>query len=98
MQEENLIPASEFCHHHNIEIAFIHSLNEYGLIEITTAGEEVFISNSQLNNIEKFLRMHYELNINLEGIDAISQLLQRMESMHEEMNSLKNRLRFFEID
>jgi hypothetical protein len=35
MQEENLIPANEFCLHHNIEVSFIDSLKEYGLVEFT---------------------------------------------------------------
>jgi hypothetical protein len=98
MQEEILIPANEFCRHHHIELSFIHSLNEFGLIEISMTGEEVFITNSQLSDLEKFLRLHHELNINLEGIDAINQLLERLEAMQDEVNILKNRLRFFEFD
>jgi hypothetical protein len=96
MQEEILIPANEFCRHHHIEMAFIHSLNEFGLIEISVTNEEVFIPNSQLGDLEKFFRLHHELNINLEGIDAINQLLERLETVQEEVNVLKNRLRFFD--
>ena len=93
---QNLIAANEFCRHHNIEISFIYSLHEYGLIEITNLEDTVFIDSSELSELEKFLRLHYELNINLEGIDAISHLLKKLETMQEEMNQLNNRLRFFE--
>jgi hypothetical protein len=98
MQEEDLIPAREFCRHHNIEVSFIHSLNEYGLVQVTIAQEEAFIPNSQLRDVEKFLRLHNELNINFEGIDVVSQLLEKIEAMQEEINTLKNRLRFFEVN
>ena len=43
MQEETLIPAAEFCTHHHIEVSFLHSLQEYGLVEIEYRDEEVFI-------------------------------------------------------
>ena len=43
------------------------------------------------------IRMHYELDINLEGIDAISNLLERVEEMQHEMTRLQNRLRFYEV-
>ena len=51
MEEENLIPANEFCLHHNIEVAFIYSLQEYGLIEITTNEQGTFLSSNQLNEL-----------------------------------------------
>ena len=96
MQKENLIPANEFCLHHNIEVSFINSLQDYGLIECTIINDNPFISATQLTELEKLLRFHYDLDINLEGIDVIIHLLNRLESMQEEMAVLKNRLRLYE--
>jgi len=39
MEEGYLIPIDKFCSSHNIEISFISSLQESGLIEITTIKE-----------------------------------------------------------
>ncbi len=50
----------------------------------------------KLKDLEKFIRLHYELDINTEGIDAIAQLLNRVENMQDEITRLKNRLRFYE--
>ena len=97
MSEENLIPANEFCLHNNIEISFIYSLQEYGLIDITTKEEGTFLSSSQLNAVEKLMRLHYELDINFEGMDAIINLLNKLQQTEEEMNNLKNKLRLYEI-
>ncbi|MGZ6539755.1 MAG: chaperone modulator CbpM, partial [Bacteroidia bacterium] len=74
---ENLISANEFCINHKIEISFISSLQEYGLIEVTTIQDTFYIDPEQLQKLESFLRMHYEMDINMEGIEAIAHLLQR---------------------
>ena len=96
MQIENLVALDEFCASHGIEVSFISSLQENGLIEISTVEERVFIDVTQLQNLEKFLRFHYELDINLEGIETITNLLQRINSLQDEVTYLRNRLRLYE--
>jgi hypothetical protein len=96
MQTENLIAVNEFCINHNIEISFISSLQQNGLIEILTVKESRFIDPVQLQQLEKFVRLYYELDINLEGIETITHLLQRIISMQDEIIALKNRLRLYE--
>lgn len=95
MGEENLIGANEFCLHHNIEINFIYSLQEYGLLEVITREEHIFIPENQLTELEKMVRLHYDLNINMEGIDVIRHLLQRIEEAQHELNDLRNELRIY---
>src|SRR5277367_1849842 len=96
METENLISIELICVNHNIEYSFINSLNEYGLIEITTVENTQYIFKENIKDLEKMIRLHYELDINMEGIDAISHLLQRVDNLHEELTSLKNRLRLYE--
>ncbi len=96
MQTENLIPAYKFCKHHKIEFSFINSLKEYGLIEITNIEQTEFINTNQLEDLEKFVRLHYSLDINLEGIEAITWLLEKVKTMQQEIISLKNKLRMYE--
>lgn len=95
---KDLIPAEEFCAKHNIDFSLIRSLHETGLIEITIIEETGYIQAAQLKELEKIVRLYYELDINLEGIDTITNLLQRMHAMQDEITSLKNRLRFYESD
>ena len=96
MREENLIPASEFCLYHNVEISFLQSLQEYGLIDIITVDQTSFVDGNCLNELEKMVRLHYELDINMEGIDVIRHLLKKLETMQNEIAMLKNRLRIYE--
>lgn len=96
MNRENMIPAIEFCTCHNIEVTFLDTLQEAGLIEITTIRETEYIYESQLNDLEKIVRLHYDLDINLEGIETIIHLLERISEMQDEITLLRNRLRLYE--
>jgi hypothetical protein len=68
------------------------------LIEITTVREAGFIEADQLKQLEKFIRLYYELDINLEGIETINYLLQRINSMQHEIVALRNKLRIYETE
>jgi MerR HTH family regulatory protein len=96
METEYLIAIDEFCSSHKIEISFISSLQQSGLIEITTIEDSAFIEADQLQQLEKFVRLYYELDINLEGIETINYLLHRINSMQDEITTLRNRLRIYE--
>jgi hypothetical protein len=97
MQERTFVSAKAFCTHHRIELSFIHSLQEYGLIEVTTSGDEDYLlPQEQLEALEKMVRLHYDLHINLEGVDAIYNLLQRVEDLQHELAALRRRLRSYE--
>jgi len=76
--------------------SFITSLFDYELIEIIISEEQQYIHVTQIKNIEKFIRFHYEMDINLEGLDAVSNLLKQVESLKEEIVTLNNRLNFYE--
>jgi hypothetical protein len=98
MQKEKLIALDEFCSNHNIEVSFISSLHQNGLLEILTIEEKVFFDTTQLEKLEKLLAFYYDLDINLEGIETIMHLLQRINNLREENISLRNRLRLFDPD
>ena len=97
MQPEDVILVEEYCLKYNIEHTFIFSLEDYGLIELVVVEEQKCIPIQQIQTIEKFSNLYYELNINLDGIDAISHLLQRIETMQEEIRQLKSQLSLYEI-
>lgn len=94
MDTEQFISADEFCAHYQVEYTFINSLQESGLIEVTTIDERNYLYTNQMGDIEKFIRLHYDLDINLEGIEAIAHLLQRIHNMQNEITFLRNRMAF----
>jgi len=96
MGTEYLIAVDEFCANHDIEISFISSLQQSGLIEITTIKNSGFIEADQLRQLEKYVRLYYDMDINLEGIETIDYLLLNINSLQEEVRTLRNRLRLYE--
>jgi hypothetical protein len=96
MHKEHLISAIEFCTNHEIEISFISSLHETGLIEVVQIDETEYIDESQLVQLERIVRFYYDLGINLEGIETINHLLDRMNDLQGEIITLRNRLRLYE--
>jgi hypothetical protein len=96
MNEGSLVAAEDFCSHHGIEISFLQSLNEYGMVHLVTVEEKGFIPEEELGEVESLLHLYYDLEINLEGIDAIKNLLQRLHRMDQELTALRNRLRLYE--
>jgi len=96
MQVEKLIDINEFCSHHNIEVSFVGSLQQTGLIEITTIDQKVYIKSDQLAQLEKIICLYYELDINIEGIETITHLIKQINKMQDEIIVLRNRLRLYE--
>jgi chaperone modulatory protein CbpM len=98
MGEGQLISISEFCSIHEVEISFIDSLEQSGLISLIKVDNTDFIDSEQLMQLEKFVMLYYELEINIEGIETIDHLLRRIKTMQEEVLILSNRLKFYESD
>jgi len=96
MKANYLIKVDEFCVSHGIEMSFISSLEESGMVHITKLKETGFITSDQLQQLEKFIRFYNDLDINLEGIETVHHLLQKISLMQDEIISLKNRLRLYE--
>ncbi len=96
MEIQEFVPVDIFCRQHGVQISFISSLHDFGLIEIMKIQEAECIPLTQLVVAEKFVRLHDELHINLEGIDVVNHLLQRVKDMQDEIWVLKNRLRLYE--
>jgi len=92
---QHLISTDDFCSYYNVEYSFINALQQYGLIEVTTIDQISFIDHDHLRNLEKLIRLHYDLEINLEGIEAILCLLQKVKDMQKEILFLKDKLRLY---
>ena len=96
MENSKLIAVEAFCTSHGIEATFVYSIQEMGLIDIVSVDEAPFIREEHVSDLEKTIRLHRELDINPEGISAIFELLRKVDSLQEEVNFLKNRLRVYE--
>ena len=98
MTDRPLISTQALCSHYNIEISFVDSLYTMGLIEVEVIEQNHFIHQDQISDLEKIIRLHDELNVNLEGIDIVLNLLNKERELRHELNALRNRLRLYEND
>ena len=87
-----LITITEYCNSCAIDPSFIGRLEESGLIALTVIGNDKFIHEEQLMEMERYIHFHYDMDINVEGIDAIMHLLQKVRSMQQEILELRNQV------
>jgi len=97
MQTEDLIPVNKLSVHYNIEHSFVLTLQESGLLEVVRLEEEIFVPASELKSLEKMANLYYEMGINIEGIETITHLLQRLNDMQQHIMQLTNRLGLYEV-
>ncbi|CAH8282373.1 MerR-like DNA binding protein [Mariniflexile fucanivorans] len=96
METQKLIPIQLICNRYNVPVSFINTLQEFQLVEIIVENEDYYIHTKQIKEVEKMIRLHYDLEINLEGVDAIYNLLKQVKSLKQEITMLHNRLRLYE--
>lgn len=93
-----MILIKEYCTQCGVEYAFVESLQAEGLINATIIADEYYINEEQLDDLEQFRRWHYDLHINIEGIDALRHLVGKVSKMQAEIKLLRNRLKLHEED
>lgn len=94
--DTELIIISEYCVRNKIDPEFIAELENEGLIQVDIIENERYIHISQLRYLDQYVRWYYDLSINIEGIDVIRNLLDRMDEMQKEILDLRERLRLLD--
>lgn len=96
MEIKDFIPVIQLCSHYKVEISFLNELHEVGLIEIVTIERTSYLHQDKINDVEKMIRIHHELKVNTEGIDVVFNLLQKVDDLQNELNTIRDRLRLYE--
>ncbi len=92
MKKADRISVEQCCVYYEIETNFVHDLDHFGLIELSRLGKKAFIDFEQLTDLEKYMHLHYDLNINMEGMEAIKHLLNRVKGLQKEIKKLQGEL------
>jgi len=93
MAVTNLILIETLCTHYQVEVSFIDSLSDLGLIEVQTVEEIRYLPEEKVTHLERMIRLHQELEVNPEGIDVIFNLLEKVDRLSQELAEAKNTLR-----
>jgi len=96
MNLEELVATEDLCTKYSVEHTFIRSLNDSGLLEIITVEKTEYVHCDNISDFEKLRRMHYDLHINIEGLEAIENLLNQVKKLQKSNLQLRNRLNLYE--
>lgn len=94
--DTELIIITEYCSQSQVDPEFLFSLEEVGLVNFVKRNDECYVYASQLGDLDRYVRWHYELSINAEGIDVIQNLMNRIDNMQQEIGRLKEIIRLME--
>ncbi len=96
MAEEEIISLEMFCSYYQVEQTFVEALESHGLISISYRENQRYIPIGEVVDLEKYTRLYYDLNINVPGIDALKNLLEKIKDLQQETETLRARLRIYE--
>jgi chaperone modulatory protein CbpM len=96
MSKEKLILINQLCTYYQVEMSLFAELHDFGIIEILSIEDSYFIHEDKISVVEKVVRIQKDLNINLEGVDTVLNLLDKINNLQTELNTVKNRLRLYE--
>ncbi len=83
------ISREELVRIYNVEITFFDSLEEAGLLKTETENDIKYLMFDELSTFEKFTNWHYDLEVNLAGLEVIKHLLDQLERLREENLTLR---------
>jgi hypothetical protein len=86
------ISREELVKIYNIEITFFDELVDGGLLNVETENEVRYLLYEDLPVFEKFTNWHYDLEINLPGLEVIHDMLRKMEDLKRKNRDLMNKL------
>lgn len=86
------ISREELVQIYNIEITFFDELVDSGLLNIETDNEIRYLMYEDLTTFERFANWHYDLEINLPGLEVINSMLQKMKSLNQINRELMQKL------
>ena len=81
---ENItISVIQFSQFHKIEPQFVIDLYQNGLVILHERNQEFFIDEDDLQLVEKFIQFHYDLGVNIEGLEVIDHLLKQINHLQK---------------
>ncbi|ANF51711.1 MerR family transcriptional regulator [Chryseobacterium glaciei] len=86
------ISREELVKIYNIEITFFDELVDSGLLTIQTENEIRYLMYEDLPVFERFTNWHYDLEINLPGLEVIHDMLNKMEDLKRKNRELMIKL------
>jgi hypothetical protein len=95
MKSDKLVLVATICDHYSLELPFFDQLDHHGMVEIVQVGQDPYIKENQLSILEKVIRIHHDLQVNLDGVAVILDLVDRIELLQQENRNLRRQIRVY---
>ncbi|NER09017.1 MerR HTH family regulatory protein [Muriicola jejuensis] len=96
MRNKEFFPLVRLCELYDLEVTFFEELGDFGLIDLKVYQGQQCIHQDALQEVERIIRIHRDLHVNLEGIDVVLNMLRRQEELEARLLRLSNKLRRYE--
>ncbi len=97
MENKKYISIHKLCEYYEVPESFFSELIETGLLQPPVINKkEESIDEDFLSDLEKMMRLHYDLDINMPGVQTVLHLLKRIEELENELNDLRKQLRIYQ--
>lgn len=82
------ISREELIKIYNVELAFFDALETHGLLCVEVEDNVKYVCYEDLPAFERLANWHYDLEVNIPGLEIIRQLLLKIEKLREENRML----------
>lgn len=76
---------------YNIELTFFDSLQDAGLLKTENENEIIYLNYEDLPAFERLTTWHYDLEVNLPGLEVLQHLIHKVEELTDENRRLRQR-------
>ncbi|MEC5158318.1 chaperone modulator CbpM [Chryseobacterium sp. MP_3.2] len=84
----NRISREKLVEIYGIEINFFNALQDSGLVKTESENQITYLLFEELPAFEKFTNWHYDLEVNLAGLEVLNHLLQKIDDLQAENRRL----------
>lgn len=86
------ISIEEVIRVYQVDYSFLDALIDSELLHPETENNIRYIVHDELSALEKFMNWHYDMEVNLAGIEIINKLLQQLDQLQQENLRIKKRV------
>ncbi|HKJ06244.1 MAG TPA: chaperone modulator CbpM [Flavobacteriaceae bacterium] len=96
MDFDELIEIREVLTRYKVNNDFITCIEQCSIIDYVEQNNTRYIYVKHIPKVEQIIRLHNDLNVNMEGIEAISHLLDRIENLQNKLRIVEQKLKIYE--
>ncbi|HOY15456.1 MAG TPA: chaperone modulator CbpM [Saprospiraceae bacterium] len=90
--ERQFIEIQKLCTIYDVTPDLLIALEEHDLISIAYTEEAILLDVDELGKFEQWMRLHYDLGINIPGLAVIQDLLEERENLRQELAHLRSKI------